>query len=96
MGSGKATINVAKLMPKRARIVGTVLRARPLDEKITISQRFARELLPGFDAGLFAPVIDARFALEEMAEAHRMMEANANFGKIAIDVEAPRMKRHIH
>jgi NADPH2:quinone reductase len=87
MASGKATVNIGKLMPKRARIVGTVLRARPLDEKITISQRFAREISPGFDAGRFEPVIDARFTLEEMADAHRMMEANANFGKIAIDVE---------
>ena len=87
MGSGKATINVAKLMPKRARIVGTVLRARPLDEKITISQRFAREILPGFDAGRFKTVIDARFSLDAMPDAHRMMEANANFGKLAIDVQ---------
>ena len=87
MGSGKATINVAKLMPKRASIVGTVLRARPLDEKITISQRFAREILPGFDSGRLKPVIDERFSLDQMADAHRMMEANANFGKIAIDVQ---------
>ena len=87
MGSGKATVTIGKLMGKRAGIVGTMLRARPLDEKITISQRFAREILPGFDAGRFAPVIDARFSLEEMPAAHRMMEANANFGKIVIDVQ---------
>jgi putative PIG3 family NAD(P)H quinone oxidoreductase len=87
MGSAKAMINIAKLMPKRARIVGTVLRARPLDEKIAISRRFAAELLPGFDKGRLRPVIDARFALDDMADAHRMMEANANFGKIAIDVQ---------
>jgi NADPH:quinone reductase-like Zn-dependent oxidoreductase len=64
------------------------LRARPLDEKIAISQRFAREILPGFETGRFAPVIDARFSLDDMADAHRMMEANANFGKIAIDVQS--------
>ena len=87
MGSGKATVSIGKLMGKRAGIVGTMLRARPLDEKITISQRFAREILPGFDAGRFAPVIDARFTLEEMPAAHRMMEANVNFGKIVIDVQ---------
>jgi NADPH:quinone reductase-like Zn-dependent oxidoreductase len=68
--------------------VGTVLRARPLEEKITISQRFAREIVPGFDAGRFRTVIDARFTLEAMPDAHRMMEANANFGKIAIDVQS--------
>jgi putative PIG3 family NAD(P)H quinone oxidoreductase len=88
MASGKATINIGKLMPKRASIVGTVLRARPVDEKIAISQRFAREIVPGFEAGRFKPVIDTRFPLEQMADAHRMMEANANFGKIAIDVRS--------
>jgi len=87
MGSGKASVTIAKLMGKRAGIIGTMLRARPLDEKITISQRFAREILPGFDSGKFVPVIDTRFSLDQMADAHRMMEANANFGKIAIDVQ---------
>jgi NADPH:quinone reductase-like Zn-dependent oxidoreductase len=87
MASGRATVNIAKLMPKRACIVGTVLRARPLDEKIAISRRFAKEMLPGFESGRFCPVIDARFALDDIADAHRMMEANANFGKIAIDVQ---------
>jgi NADPH:quinone reductase-like Zn-dependent oxidoreductase len=87
MASGRATVNIGKLMPKRASIVGTVLRARPLDEKIAISRRFAKEMLPGFEAGRFCPVIDARFALDDIADAHRMMEANANFGKIAIDVQ---------
>ena len=87
MGSGRATINIAKLMPKRAHIVGTVLRARPLDEKIAISRRFAAEVLPGFEKGRFRPVIDARFSLDDMAAAHRMMEANVNFGKIVIDVQ---------
>ena len=88
MASARATINVAKLMPKRAHLVGTVLRARPLDEKIAISRRFAAEVLPGFDKGRFCTVIDARFGLDDMAGAHRMMEANANFGKIAIDVQS--------
>ena len=86
MASGSATVTVAKLMGKRARIVGTMLRARPIDEKIAISQRFAREIVPGFDDARFAPVIDARFSLEDMADAHRMMEANTNFGKDVTDL----------
>jgi NADPH:quinone reductase-like Zn-dependent oxidoreductase len=87
MAAGRTTVNIAKLMPKRAAIVGTVLRARPLDEKIAISRRFAKEMLPGFESGRFRSIIDARFALDDIADAHRMMEANANFGKIAIDVQ---------
>ena len=42
----------APLLPKRATIVGTVLRARPLEEKIAITRRFAAEVLPLFDAGV--------------------------------------------
>ena len=62
MGGGRTEVNVGALLPKRAAIVGTVLRARPLEEKIDISRRFAAEVLPLFDAGAVRPVIDSRFA----------------------------------
>jgi NADPH2:quinone reductase len=90
MGGGVAEVNVAKLLPKRAAIVGTVLRARPIEEKIAITRRFATELLPRFETGELAPVIDRRYPLDAIAEAHRAMEANENVGKIVIDVSAAR------
>ena len=90
MGGGVTSVNVGKLLPKRATLVGTVLRARPLEEKIAITQRFAAEVLPLFDRGLVAPVIDRRYPLEAIAEAHRAMEANENVGKIVIEVPAAR------
>jgi NADPH:quinone reductase len=87
MGGGAGTVNIGKLLPKRAAIVGTVLRARPLEEKIAISQRFAAEMLPLFDRGLLRPVIDSRFPFDRIAEAHERMEANLNVGKILVDVQ---------
>lgn len=85
--SGKAEpFNVAALLPKRAAIIGTVLRPRPLEEKIALSRRFADEMLGYFDSGVMRPIIDSRFPLEQVAEAHRHMAANANAGKILIDV----------
>lgn len=89
LGGGKATIALRRLMAKRARLVGTVLRARPLEEKIALSRRFAEEILPLFNTGRLRPVIDCRFPLEGAAEAHRYMESNANVGKILLDVAAP-------
>ncbi|MEJ6511259.1 MAG: NAD(P)H-quinone oxidoreductase [Actinomycetota bacterium] len=86
MGGGRTEVNIGKLLPKRARLIGTVLRARPLDEKIAITQRFAKEILPLFDAGLVKPVIDSRYPLSAIADAHAYMETNANVGKILIDV----------
>ena len=90
MGGGVTSVNVGKLLPKRATLVGTVLRARPLEEKIAITQRFAAEVLPLFDRGLVAPVIDRRYPIEAIADAHRAMEANENVGKIVIEVRAAR------
>jgi putative PIG3 family NAD(P)H quinone oxidoreductase len=86
MGGGQTPFNVGGLLTKRASLIGTTLRGRPLEEKIAITRRFGDEILPLFDAGLCRPVIDCRFPLESIADAHRHMEANANVGKILIDV----------
>jgi NADPH2:quinone reductase len=90
MGGGITSVNVGKLLPKRAALIGTVLRARPIEEKIAITCRFGAEILPLFDRALVAPVIDRRFSLDDIALAHAAMEANENVGKIVIDVSAAR------
>jgi putative PIG3 family NAD(P)H quinone oxidoreductase len=86
MGGGAVTVNLGLLLAKRVRWVGTVLRSRPLEEKAAISRRFADEVLPLFTTGALRPVIDRRFPLAEVAAAHRHMEADANVGKILLDV----------
>ncbi len=84
MGGGSVPVNVGLLMGKRAHWVGTTLRARPIEEKVALTRRFAAEMLPLFDDGRLRPVIDCRFPLEEIAAAHELMAANANAGKIVI------------
>lgn len=86
MGGSNISFNLGALMPKRGKISGTVLRARPLEEKIAITQRFIAEMLPLFDSGDLKPVIDRRFGFDQIADAHTYMESNANFGKIVIDI----------
>lgn len=87
MAGGSVAFNVGALVPKRVHLIGTVLRARPLEEKIAISRRFASEMLPLFSDGRLRPVIDSRFALDQASDAHRRMESNANVGKILLDVK---------
>jgi len=85
--AGKPVLfNVGALLGKRASIIGTVLRARPVEEKISISQRFASEVLPLFDAGVLHTVIDRRYQLDDIAAAHEYMASNGNTGKIVIDI----------
>lgn len=86
MGGGAAAVDLGKLLAKRVHWIGTTLRARPAEQKIAISQRFAAEVLPLFEAGRMRPVIDRRFPLDGIAEAHRVMESNANVGKLLIDI----------
>jgi NADPH2:quinone reductase len=89
MGGGSATFPLGALLPKRASIIGTVLRGRPLEEKIALTQRFEREVLPWLADGTCRPVVDSRYALDDVAEAHRRMASNANVGKIVLEVRAP-------
>jgi putative PIG3 family NAD(P)H quinone oxidoreductase len=84
MGSGSATFPLGALLPKRATIVGTVLRSRPLEEKVALTQRFEREVLPWFADGTCVPVVDSRYALGEVATAHERMASNANVGKLVL------------
>jgi putative PIG3 family NAD(P)H quinone oxidoreductase len=84
MSGAKLDADLGMLMQKRLRVHGTVLRSRPLEEKAALTQEFARRILPLFASERIVPVIDRVFPLEEVAEAHRFMESNANFGKIVL------------
>lgn len=86
MGGGSTPVNVGLLLAKRATWVGTTLRTRPIEEKVAVTRRFATEVLPLFDTGVLRPVIDSVFAFDQIADAHRLMERNANTGKIVVSV----------
>jgi len=86
MAGKPVPFNVGALLAKRASITGTVLRPRPLDEKIAITQRFAEEVLPMFDSGNLKPVIDRRYNFADIADAHTFMASNGNVGKIVIRI----------
>jgi putative PIG3 family NAD(P)H quinone oxidoreductase len=88
MGSGRASVNLGGLMAKRGSVIGTVLRGRPIEEKIALTQQFTRDVLPWFERGVCRPVIDRRFPLDQIADAHRLLESNATFGKVVIDVRS--------
>ena len=82
----KVETSLGALMPKRLRVHGTTLRARPLEEKIALTHQFKRHVLPLIADGRIRPVIDRTFPLEKVSQAHEYMESNANFGKIILSV----------
>ena len=85
--SGARTqIDLSALMRKRATLVGTVLRARTLAEKIEATRAFERDVMPLFASSSVRPVVDRTFALEQAADAHRFIESNQSFGKVVLIV----------
>jgi putative PIG3 family NAD(P)H quinone oxidoreductase len=84
MGGPKAQLDLGLLMRARGSIHGTVLRPRPLEEKIAATQAFGRDVLPLIAAGKVKPVVDCVLPAARAREAHERMEANDSFGKIVL------------
>lgn len=85
VAGSSATLDMRSVLNKRLTIIGTVLRARSLEEKIEIAQLFEREALPWLASGQVRPVIDRVMKIDEVVEAHRLSEANETVGKIVLE-----------
>jgi len=84
VAGARAEVDWPIVMMKRLEIRGTVLRARPLEEKIVAGQLLARNLVPLFESGALRAVVDRVLPLAEAAAAHAAMQANEGFGKIVL------------
>ena len=83
-GGVTAQIDLRAMMLRRVTLRGTVLRARPVEEKAILTRAFEDRLLSFFSIGELNPVIHRVFAPDEAAEAHEVMASNENFGKLLI------------
>jgi putative PIG3 family NAD(P)H quinone oxidoreductase len=84
VAGSKVELDLGLLLQRRIRVVGTVLRTRPLEEKIALAREFSSTVLPLLSSGKIRPVIDRVYPFSEIAEAHRQMEQNDTFGKIVL------------
>jgi putative PIG3 family NAD(P)H quinone oxidoreductase len=80
----RADVDLGIVLRRRLRVLGTVLRARPLEEKILAAQVLGNRLAPLFASGALRPVIDRILPLEKAGEAHASMAENEGFGKIVL------------
>ena len=93
LAGSSGTLPLGALLAKRATVIGSVLRSRPLEEKIALARKFRREALPLFIAGTLKPVIERVFPVDSapglpsgksVADAHRLVESNETFGKVIV------------
>lgn len=84
LGSDQAELDIRPILYKRLRVLGFTLRPQSIPEKAAIVSRFVERWMPPLLAGQVAPVIHAELNFKDVCEAHRMMEAGENFGKIVM------------
>jgi NADPH:quinone reductase len=84
-GTGpKAEINLGWLMGKRARIHGSTLRARPLEEKAIAMRLVEKEVLPLFEQGRLSVPVAETFPLDAVEQAYERFQAGGNLGKLVL------------
>jgi putative PIG3 family NAD(P)H quinone oxidoreductase len=88
-GGIKGELNIAKLLMKRARVIGTTLRARPVtgpNSKTEIVQAVTASVWPMIAEGRVRPIIGARMPVQQAGEAHQELVAGKVTGKIVLTV----------
>ncbi|HLL53710.1 MAG TPA: NAD(P)H-quinone oxidoreductase [Myxococcaceae bacterium] len=77
-------LDLSVLLSKRLRLFGTVLRSRPIEEKIALARDFERQVLPLFSEGRIKPVVDAFFPMYQIQQACERMAQNVPLGKVVL------------
>ena len=88
-GGVKAELNLGKLLGKRARVIGTTLRARPVsgpNSKSEIVQAVASSVWPMIADGKVRPIIGKRMPIQQAGEAHQLLVSGKVSGKIVLTV----------
>jgi putative PIG3 family NAD(P)H quinone oxidoreductase len=84
LAGARHEVDLGLILRKRLRVMGTVLRARPLEQKIAAMRAFEAQVVPLFARGRVRPIVDVVMPLADAAKAHERMAANTGFGKIVL------------
>ncbi|MBT7388943.1 NAD(P)H-quinone oxidoreductase [Pseudomonadales bacterium] len=88
MGGSRSEIDLAKLMMKRLRVVGSTLRARPLEEKASIMAELNQYVWPKISQGEVVPIIQQVFPIQSASAAHELMASDVTIGKVVLKVSS--------
>jgi putative PIG3 family NAD(P)H quinone oxidoreductase len=90
MGGRTVEANLGLFLSKKLSVHGSTLRDQTLEQKGRLVAAFTEQVLPAFSTGQLRPILDERrFRLDQIADAHRYMESNQNFGKIIVTIQDP-------
>jgi len=81
-----ANLNLGIALSKRLKLIGTVLRARSIEEKADATSAFASDVVPMLASGKVRPNVDRVFDFKDVRGAHEYLESNESFGKVVLKV----------
>jgi putative PIG3 family NAD(P)H quinone oxidoreductase len=87
MKGARAELDLAALLRRHLRLIGSTLRTRSVEEKARIVEAFLKRFGPALESGALRPTIDCVLPIAQVAEAHRRMQSSAHFGKIVLRVD---------
>jgi NADPH2:quinone reductase len=82
----KTELDINELMRRRLTVSGSTLRPRPVEFKGYVAKNLREKIWPLIEAGNIKPEIYKTFALEQAADAHKLMETSQHIGKIVLTV----------
>ncbi len=85
-GAVAEKVDLRPIMVKRLTVTGSTMRPRTTDEKRAIRDELVEQVWPLIESGQVAPVINRIFTLDEVVDAHRLMESSSHIGKIVMRV----------
>ena len=85
-GGSSAELDLAALMGKRASVIGTTLRSRPVDEKAAVMEQVRRVVWPLIAQGAIKPSIGATFPLDQARQAHDYFDSGEHQGKVLLTI----------
>ena len=86
MGGARAEINLAALLGKRLKLIGSTLRSRSISEKAQVMDALHNWVWPHLEDGRIKPIIEAVIQIENAQDAHDLVESNDTFGKVVLSV----------
>ena len=87
MGGMKADLDLASLMMKRIRLLGSTLRARPLQEKAVVMNQMEERLWPVLASGEIGVTIEAVLPITKATDGHDLIASDQTIGKVILEVD---------
>ena len=86
MSGAQADIDLAQLLVKRIRIIGSTLRARQAQEKAVVMTQLEKKVWPLIERGDIIAIVDRVFAIEDVAAAHEWVTSDNTIGKVVLNL----------